>query len=103
MNKHKQQTWFRVLHGLAAAVAIASFAPACADLAVVNLNDPDLERAVSSPSDVEALISGGFQELVQRGSRRPSGPCIQHGGRRELVVLRELWHARRKPGASGSL
>lgn len=33
---------------------------ACADLDVANLNAPDRERALSEPSDVEALISGGF-------------------------------------------
>lgn len=34
---------------------------ACADLDVTNLNDPDRERAISTPGDVEALISGAFQ------------------------------------------
>ena len=41
-----------------AAIALAG---ACVDLDVTNLNDPDRERALSSASDVEALISGGFQ------------------------------------------
>jgi hypothetical protein len=34
---------------------------ACADLAVVNLNDPDRERAISTPGDVESLITGAFR------------------------------------------
>ena len=34
---------------------------ACADLTVVNYNDPDRERAIAGASDVEALISGGWQ------------------------------------------
>ncbi len=34
---------------------------ACADLEVVNQNDPDRGRALASPGDVEALIAGGFQ------------------------------------------
>ena len=34
---------------------------ACADLEVVNYNDPDRDRAIASASDVESLISGGFQ------------------------------------------
>lgn len=44
-----------------ALLAVLWTAVACADLAVVNQNDPDRERAISSSSDVEALISGGFQ------------------------------------------
>ena len=41
--------------------AVIALAGACVDLDVTNLNDPDRERALSSASDVEALISGGFQ------------------------------------------
>ncbi len=33
---------------------------ACADLEVTNLNDPDRQRAIQTPSDVEALLSGSF-------------------------------------------
>ena len=41
--------------------AVIALAGACVDLDVTNFNDPDRERALSSASDVEALISGGFQ------------------------------------------
>ncbi len=34
---------------------------ACADLAVVNLNNPDRERAISTPGDVQSLVLGGFR------------------------------------------
>ena len=34
---------------------------ACADLAVTNLNNPDRERAISTPGDVASLILGAFQ------------------------------------------
>jgi len=34
---------------------------ACADLNVVNQNDPDRERALASATDVESLISGAYQ------------------------------------------
>lgn len=37
-------------------------ATACADLEVINQNDPDRERALASARDVESLISGGFQQ-----------------------------------------
>lgn len=47
----------KVAAGLITALAVAG----CADLEVRNLNDPDRDRAVASPSDVEALISGGFR------------------------------------------
>jgi hypothetical protein len=45
--------------GLCAAVLLAG--SACVDLEVANLNDPDRERAIQSPGDVEALVSGAFQ------------------------------------------
>lgn len=44
---------------LAAAAMIA--VSACADLNVQNPNEPDTNRALSSPSDVEALIAGSFR------------------------------------------
>lgn len=40
---------------------LALFLAACADLNVVNQNDPDRERALASARDVESLISGAFQ------------------------------------------
>ena len=45
--------------GLAALLLIGM--AGCVDLDVKNLNDPDAERALSTPGDVEALIAGGFQ------------------------------------------
>ena len=45
--------------GLCAAVLLS--ASACLDLEVQNLNAPDRERAIQTPGDVEALVSGGFQ------------------------------------------
>ncbi|HEU0078691.1 MAG TPA: hypothetical protein VFQ76_13650, partial [Longimicrobiaceae bacterium] len=36
-------------------------AAACADLDVVNTNDPDRERALATAGDVESLISGSYQ------------------------------------------
>lgn len=36
-------------------------ATACADLEVVNQNDPDAERSLSTPGDVLALIGGSFK------------------------------------------
>ena len=45
--------------GLCAAVLLAG--SACLDLEVQNLNAPDRERAIRTPGDVEALVSGGFQ------------------------------------------
>jgi hypothetical protein len=48
------------LYKFLAVVVIAAGAAACGDLEVVNLNDPDRERAISTPTDVESLISGSF-------------------------------------------
>ncbi len=36
---------------------------ACSDLAVTNLNDPDRQRAIQTPGDVESLISGSFNSV----------------------------------------
>jgi hypothetical protein len=38
---------------------------ACADLDVANLNDADAARALSTPGDVESLISGSFNSWFQ--------------------------------------
>ncbi len=48
------------LYKFLAVVVIAAGAAACGDLEVVNLNDPDRERAISTSTDVESLISGSF-------------------------------------------
>jgi hypothetical protein len=47
----------RILALMAALLVTA----ACADLNVENLNDPDRERALATPGDVETLISGTFR------------------------------------------
>jgi len=38
-------------------------ANACTDLEVTNLNDPDRQRAIQTPGDVESLISGSFNSV----------------------------------------
>lgn len=48
------------LFRLLALAGIAASASACGDLEVVNLNDPDRERAITTPADVESLVSGSF-------------------------------------------
>lgn len=42
---------------------LAVVANACADLEVTNLNDPDRQRAIQTPGDVESLISGSFNSV----------------------------------------
>ena len=44
----------------AAAMALLFGATACADLSVVNPNDPDAGRALANAGDVESLIAGSF-------------------------------------------
>lgn len=51
----------RLFKTLALTGILAVAGTACADLEVTNLNAPDRERAISTPNDVEALISGSFQ------------------------------------------
>ncbi len=43
------------------ALVAGVFLGACVDLEVTNLNDPDRERAIASPTDVESLIAGAYQ------------------------------------------
>ena len=45
--------------GLCAAALLAG--TACVDLEVTNLNAPDRERAIRTPGDVEALVSGAYR------------------------------------------
>ena len=59
--------------GLCAAVVAAG---ACVDLEVTNLNDPDRDRAISSASDVEALIAGGFQSWWATAHYSYPGPAM---------------------------
>ena len=56
--------------------AVIALAGACVDLDVTNLNDPDRERALSSASDVEALISGGFQAWWATAHYSYPGPAM---------------------------
>ena len=50
----------RLIKTLALTGLLAVAGTACADLEVTNLNQPDRERAIATPGDVEALISGSF-------------------------------------------
>ncbi len=50
----------RLFKILALTGLVAMAATACADLEVTNLNDPDRQRAITTPSDVETLIVGSF-------------------------------------------
>lgn len=51
---------FRVKTTLVAGVLLAM--TACADLDVVNQNDPDASRALATPGDVESLIAGSYRQ-----------------------------------------
>jgi len=59
-----------------ALAAVLSVVAACADLTVVNQNDPDRERAITSATDVEALISGGFQSWWGVSHYSYPGPAL---------------------------
>lgn len=51
----------RLTSSLALCAALLLAGSACVDLEVQNLNAPDRERAIQTPGDVEALVSGAFQ------------------------------------------
>jgi len=50
---------------LLAGVATLSLAACSTDLAVTNPNNADITRALGRPSDVENLLAGGFNQVVQ--------------------------------------
>lgn len=58
---------------LGAAVLMVVMFSSCEDLAVQNQNDPDRERALSSPDDIETLIQGTYRTFYYAGdSYEPS-------------------------------
>ena len=59
-------------------VVIAA-AAGCADLEVTNPNEPDRERALSQPSDVEALISGSVRTWWDLQQGRAPGRYLSQG------------------------
>lgn len=52
---------------LSMAVLMAAMLSSCDDLVVENQNDPDRERALSSPGDIETLIQGTFRTYYYAG------------------------------------
>jgi hypothetical protein len=65
----------RILRAVGA-VAVLFAVGGCTDLVVDNPNEPDRDRALSKPADVEALIAGQFRTfwLIQQG--RAPGPAL---------------------------
>lgn len=61
------------LSRILAVTGIAALMAGCGDLEVVNLNDPDRARAVSTPTDVESLISGSFSSWWGSGHYNGAG------------------------------
>ena len=61
---------------LALAGLVIVTATACSDLDVVNLNDPDRERAISTPGDVESLIAGSYQTWYRAHRESAPGPAL---------------------------
>ena len=53
----------KLLRTLALTGLVAVAGTACADLEVTNLNNPDRDRAISTPGDVENLIAGAYTSV----------------------------------------
>lgn len=53
----------RLFRTLALTGLVAVAGTACADLEVTNLNNPDRDRAISTPGDVENLIAGAYTSV----------------------------------------
>src|SRR5688500_14056519 len=53
------------LRNLSMIVAATAALAACRDedLGVVNLNDPDVERSLSTPDGIEAILKNGFVQI----------------------------------------
>lgn len=58
MKKNRINAWMPKAWLCAAAVLATG---ACVDLDIVNNNAPDRDRAITSPTDIQALISGSYQ------------------------------------------
>jgi hypothetical protein len=61
------------IRALAAGAALLLGAAACANLDVVNPNDADASRALSTPGDVESLLAGSYNTWFN-GAYQYSGP-----------------------------
>ena len=60
-------------------VVIALALAGCADLTVDNLNAPDEERAISNPSDLKSVLSGGYATWWD-GTHEASQPSVHLDG-----------------------
>jgi hypothetical protein len=69
----------KILRILAVTGLVALAGTACADLEVTNLNDPDRERALSTPGDVESLITGSFRTWWFSQQSWAPGPVLSTG------------------------
>jgi hypothetical protein len=66
------------LRAILAAACMGGLAlTACVDLEVINPNDPDAERALGTPGDVEALIGGSWEHWWNSGyASNSAGPVL---------------------------
>lgn len=64
---------------LAVAGMVALTSSACVDLEVTNLNAPDRERALATPGDVEALITGAYRTWWFSQHGWAPGPALSVG------------------------
>jgi hypothetical protein len=69
----------KILRILAVTGLVTLAGTACADLEVVNLNDPDRERALATPGDVESLITGAFRSYWYANQDWAPGPALSTG------------------------
>ncbi|HUF69267.1 MAG TPA: hypothetical protein VMM79_11555 [Longimicrobiales bacterium] len=53
-------------------LALLGVAGSCMDLDVANINDPDADRALAEPSDVEALLGTGFYRWINGTMKSPA-------------------------------
>lgn len=66
----------RFIRTLALAGLVVVTATACSDLDVLNLNNPDRERAISTPGDVESLIAGSYLTWFRGVREWAPGPAL---------------------------
>jgi hypothetical protein len=53
-------------------LAVLTVTSSCLDLDVANINDPDADRALASPADVEALLGTGFYRWLNGTMKNPA-------------------------------
>jgi hypothetical protein len=71
MDSHRRIRAMRAIRTVSF-LTVLVVASSCMDLDVANINDPDADRALASPADVEALLGTGFYRWINGTMKNPA-------------------------------